>query len=82
MSKIVEKLLSIEDPGNESPEVEDRSEVNEESASVPATNDFRLVFSGHYHLYFMNVSLALQYLYIQVALIIYACNLYIVGIMK
>jgi hypothetical protein len=39
-------LMSIVNPRNESFEVEDATEINEESASAPATHDFRLVFLG------------------------------------
>jgi len=36
-------LISAVDLFNDSPEVEDSSEVNEEGALVPTTNNFRLI---------------------------------------
>jgi hypothetical protein len=37
-------LISVEDLHNDSPEAEDSSEVNEEGALEPTTNNFRLIF--------------------------------------
>jgi hypothetical protein len=36
-------LISTVDPCNDSPEVEDSSEVNKEGALLPTTNNFRLI---------------------------------------
>jgi len=39
-------LISIEDLYNDSPDVEDTSDINEESVSVPTTNDIGLACLG------------------------------------
>lgn len=39
-------LMSIEDLYNDSPDVEDTSDINEESVSVPTTNDKGLARLG------------------------------------
>lgn len=40
-------LMSIEDLYNDSPDVEDASDINEESLSVPTTNDTGLTLLGN-----------------------------------
>jgi hypothetical protein len=53
--------MSTDDLCNHRSEVMDTSEVNEESAPVPTTNDFGLILLVvHYDMHFMHFSLAMK----------------------